>query len=629
MKRNLLLTVLFTFSCAMVFAQRFSNLPKIQPVKPGKAVPAVKTAYTGFETATGNLAESVPPSGNFGLDVVGSTVYDLQSNGGSGHRVYNSGNGNVAGVFTLSINPASYPDRGTGYNNAAAGVWGPSPAARTESARTGFTNLCVGPDGTEYTFAHLGAGVIRMAKRASGATSWTESDIPSPTTVLWSRAAVGGADGKTIHMICSTMPTGNGGTTFQGMNGVVIYHRSTDGGATWDIQGALLPGIDSTAFSGTDVEGYQIDADGNDVSILVLNTWNDCLAFTSSDNGTTWESRIVNDFPLDNYVVNAGYDPTTLPPDPNQPASIYDIFTSDGTGDILVKDGITHVWYGATYVNDSIIDDTGWTFYPGTNIGIVYWNSLMDDNAGVISGFCPDVDNSGVLEITDIANYGLGLSTHPAAAIDNDGNLIVVYSTVHELYLDLNSGSNYRQPWLCASQDLGQTWNAPRTLLNPDLLGSDSTEIPFLECIFNSTAKWADDKVHAIFQADFSPLTFLNNSDIDTESGDNQIRYVGYPTAWALATSTTNVSPESMKFVVTPNPANDRVVLQFTSTRTQESWVELYDLQGRVVRSTPPVTMGAGEGTTTINVSDLNNGMYIARLNLGNQFATQKVVVRH
>lgn len=628
MKRNLLLTVLFVLSCAMAFAQRIANMPNVKLAKPAKAVPAVKTFYTGMEATNG--AESVPPGVQaFAYDVVGNTVYDLQSNGGAGHRVVNSGNGDVAAAFTFSINPSGYPDRGTGYNKADGGVWGAAPAARVESLRTGFANLVAGPDGTEYTFAHSGPAAIVMNKRAPGATSWTESTIPSPTTVLWSRGAIGGADGQTVHMIASTMPTGNGGTAYQGMDGVVIYHRSTDGGATWDIQGALLPDINETNFTGTDVEGYAIDANGEFVSIAVVNTWNDCLLYTSSDNGTTWEKRVVNDFPLEKYVVNTGYDPATLPADPNVPSSAYDIFTSDGTVDVLVDDaGISHMWYGATYVNDSIIDDTGWTFYPGTNIGIVYFNTLMDDNTGVISGYCPDIDNSGVLEITDISNYGLGLSTHPAGAIDANGNLYVVYATTNELYLDANSNFNFRQPWIVSSSDLGMTWNLPKPVMHPELLGSDSTEIPFVEAMWNSVAKVADDHVHVTFQADYAPLTFLNNPETDTEPGDNAIRYIGYPTAWALV-DTKNVPAETIKFMVSPNPANDRIVLQFTSDRTQESWVELYDLQGKVVRTTAPVTVSAGEGVVNLNTADLTNGVYIARLNLGNQFATQKVIVRH
>jgi hypothetical protein len=52
-------------------------------------------------------------------------------------------------------------------------------------------------------------------------------------------------------------------------------------------------------------------------------------------------------------------------------------------------------------------------------------------------------------------------------------------------------------------------------------------------------------------------------------------------------------------------------------------------MQGRAVRTTAPVTVGAGEGAINMNIADLADGMYIARLNLGNQFATKKVVVKH
>jgi hypothetical protein len=65
MKRNFLLTFLFVLSCGMVFAQRFSNLPKAQLAQPAKAVPAVKKNFTGFETHDGQWAESVPPAAGY------------------------------------------------------------------------------------------------------------------------------------------------------------------------------------------------------------------------------------------------------------------------------------------------------------------------------------------------------------------------------------------------------------------------------------------------------------------------------------------------------------------------------------------------------------------------------------
>ncbi len=630
MKRNHLLTFLFLLAATGLFAQRVAN-PKAVQMANIKPMPAIKTAITGFETIHGQQADNVPPGTNSLLDLVGTTVYDLQSNGGVGHRVYNNGADTVTATYTFSLDAAGYPDRGTGYNQFAGGVWGPDPTARIEPARTGFTNLVV-TGGNEYVFSHLGAGKTNMAKRPVGSGTWTHSQIPSATTELWARAAGGGPDGHSLHVIASSMPTGNGGTLFQGMDGVVLYWRSLDGGATWDKQDMLMPGIDQTTFTGTDVEGYAIDCNGSNVAIFITNTWNDCLLYVSSDNGDTWTKRIVNDFPLVKYVVNSGYDTLLLPPDPNRPANDpYAIFTCDGTADVLVDDaGFAHCWYGATYVSDADLTDAGWTFYPGMNIGIVYFNTLMDDNAGIVSGYCPDINANQVLDVTGVSNYGIGLSSHPAAALDADGNIYLVYSTVHEEHLDLVNSLNFRQPFIVGSKDFGTTWTDPLPVLNPVLLEGDESDIPYLEAIFNSTAKLADGKVHTVFQADYAVLTYLNSNTVDTDPFDNTIRYVGYPTPWVFGMSKTeNVAAEALSFKAMPNPANDRISIQFDSDRSQECWVELYDMYGKPVRRTTPASVGVGQGAINVHAADLPTGLYIARLNLGNAFATQKIVVKH
>jgi hypothetical protein len=57
--------------------------------------------------------------------------------------------------------------------------------------------------------------------------------------------ATGGVDNSVIHMIPLTRPTGNGGNIYEGMDGAVLYCRSSDGGATWDPENLLLDDINS------------------------------------------------------------------------------------------------------------------------------------------------------------------------------------------------------------------------------------------------------------------------------------------------------------------------------------------------------------------------------------------------
>lgn len=632
MRRNLSHTFLFV---ALLASTAFAQVNKVKSTLPQPSiqvgVPTQKVHYTGFEAHDFN-GPSVPAADRSALDIVGETYYDLQSNGGVGRRVHNFGGDDIRAVFTFSNDAVAFANRGTGYNTRSGGEWGPPPTARLESARTGFTNYVVAPDGTEYTFAH-GQGPFRITymKRAPGATNWTQADVPTstPSGVLWARAAVGGSNGQTLHVIATTTPTGNGGVAYQGMDGVMVYSRSQDGGATWDIQDLLLPDINSDNFTGTDVEGYSIDANGDMVAIMLASTWNDCLVWISEDNGTSWTKYIVNDFPLDKYVVNTGYDPNDLPFDPNAPVPEA-IFTSDGTSDVLVDNsGIVHCWYGTTYVNDVDITDAGWVFYPGSNIGIVYWNSTMDENSGVVSGYCPDISRNDTIEVSDISNYGIGLSSHPSSSIDQDGNLYLMYSSLNELYVDPNTLYNYRQPFVVSSSDNGMTWNLPKEIMHIDLIGDDGfDEVPFLEGIYTTSAKHADDKIHVTFQADYSPLTFLNSPAEDPEPTDNTIRYIGYPTAWALV-NTQNVPAETLKFELSPNPAHDRVVIQFSSEGNQTAFVQVYDMYGKVVRQTTRTTVGAGTGTTVVNTADLPNGMYFVRLNIGNAFATRKLSVQH
>jgi hypothetical protein len=69
---------------------------------------------------------------------------------------------------------------------------------------------------------------------------------------------------------------------------------------------------------------------------------------------------------------------------------------------------------------------------------------------------------------------------------------------------------------------------------------------------------------------------------------------------------------------VSPNPATDQVTF---STSTADAIITLYDLSGKVISSTV-----ASSTTTSVNISSLEVGTYIYRVNAGDAVTTGKVV---
>ena len=596
-------------------------------------VPLLDQSFTGFERHQYESILKVPPAENQLLDLVGTTVYDLQSNNGVGHRVYNDGNGNITAVYNFSLNPTGYADRGTGYNKLENGVWGADPTSRIESVRTGSTNLAVAPDGTEYVFAHTNTYEINMSKRVLGGT-WTDSQIPSGNPVVWARAAVGGTDGKTIHVIACTLPVSQGGTLYNGMDHIVLYYRSLDGGLTWDIQDMLMPGVEAEYFFYNDIEGYAVDANGENVSVFVTSSWNHSMLYVSHDNGNTWESRMVFESAVANYLPDLGYDTLSLPPDPYREVlgDPYAILGTDGSVDVLVDDqGITHCWYGTQYITDKFLND-GVTNVYTTNSSIRYFNTNLDDNMSIPVGYSPDLNNNQMLDLTgNVSRYrGVAMNTFPSGSIDAAGNLYLTYCGVNELYT-LNAVLEWqaRQPFIIGSKDGGLSWTDPQVVLDPTLLGADSLEIPNWEAVFNSTAKLADDKVHIVFQVDKSPLTNVSASSIDKDPLDNTIRYLGFPTAWVLSSATNKIEKNNVDLLVYPNPASSELVVLFTAEGKQASRVEIYDMYGRKIQERIYASNTTERKNVRVPVNNLANGVYQLCVYDGNALATQKVIISH
>ena len=167
--------------------------------------------------------------------VIGSTTYDLQTNGSVQNRIKVHDDGTISTAWTMSNQfSSSFSDRGTGYNFFDGNSWGPNPTNRLENSRGGWPSIISLDNGSEMAITHsTDNNNINNASRVSVGTGvWTDNPVTNDY-LIWNRSVSGGSDGNSIHMIGLTAPTAFGGAPFNGQDGALAYYRSQDGGNTF------------------------------------------------------------------------------------------------------------------------------------------------------------------------------------------------------------------------------------------------------------------------------------------------------------------------------------------------------------------------------------------------------------
>jgi Secretion system C-terminal sorting domain len=637
---SLLLSTLFTGS---LMAQQEIAPKKTQGYFNKAAnycVPFTKKSYTGFEEIP-NAKPDVPSSAFArGLSKsIGVTNYDLQTNSTVKSRLINYGGGVLSGAYIFrSATPAASDDgRGSGYNSNASGNFAALPTKRVESVRTGFTNLVADVDGNEYLIAHTTAiapatgFAIVVSKKLKGATTWTTTRIPTsiPSGQLWSSAAIGGANGKTIHVVAAT------DQPYKGMTRALPYYRSKDGGVTWDKKDVILPGLDSTRYTGVSADNYNVIAQGDNIAITVFGSFINTETWISKDNGDTWTRKTVREFPLKLYKINDGYDPKKLPKDknPDKPSTPYAIFTSDESGTTFFdKAGKLHVMFGRMYVNDSITTDAAgvYNYYPSTN-SFAHWDeSYPKDSLLYVEGW-PDINKNDKIDITNtLALYGQAMTTYLTSAVGPDGNIYVAYSSVTE---EATTGDdiNYHRIYIIASKDNGKTWTDPYPVNNKKYFNPNgNVEIDFAECVFPTLATKVDaKKLHLLYQIDDAVSLQLNaaNGGQQADVTDNYFDYVDIDIADLVVSSEEVVVPAAIGFTVSPNPTQGAVELTYDMLKNGDVTIRLMDITGRTIQQVKLNNQTAGKQSYILQ-SNASAGLYLVQLTVAGQTATQKLVVR-
>ena len=178
------------------------------------------------------------------------------------------------------------------------GSW---PEDRIESDRSGFPSYAPIGENGEMVVAHLSGsiddGLLFNKRTYKGIGDWEESLFQGPAgheDILWPRMVSGGENHNTIYLIALSRPTANGGNIYQGLDGALLYSRSTDGGNTWDILNQVLPGMDSTEYDGFTGDCYSFAEPKDNQLAFVIGSWqHDMFLMKSTDYGQTFEKTII------------------------------------------------------------------------------------------------------------------------------------------------------------------------------------------------------------------------------------------------------------------------------------------------------------------------------------------------
>jgi hypothetical protein len=492
---------------------------------------------TGWASGEIQFEVTEPPSQTLPEKVIGQTYYDLQTNGSMPTRIINHGDGTLSAAWTFSGELGSpWSDRGMAYHFFDGTNWVSNPPYqdanninRIESVRTGFGSIGRVAGVGDIIVAHQTA-ISALQVSRNPFTNSTQNWISTAETsmpLVWPRIAVGGPDGRTVHAIALTEPTGGTftGAPFNGINGAMLYNRSTDGGITWGTTMVALPGIDSTIFSSMSGDNYAIDAKGNTVAIVAGESNSRVMLWKSTNNGLTWDTTQIMSFPyepwddsqitdldgdgdVDSFLVNGVYQTESIP-------------CSDGSYSILIDNqNQVHVWFGAMRMSNDVTGDGSFSYYPGTS-GIYYWKESFGLDGMTIIADLVDDDGDGAFTVfanyTSVGTtvgptpYAAGLTTFPSAGIDAAGNLYMIYSGAKEGLQYALDGfyPSFKHIYAVKSTDGGATWSLPTDLVGDESAGFDQ----FSEYAYCSMAKKVDENIHLIYQRDFFPGSAVTISD--------------------------------------------------------------------------------------------------------------------
>lgn len=517
--------------------------------------------------------------------------------------------------------------RGSGYNHFNGTAWSSSTAngVRIEPFRTGFPALVAAPGNKEVIVSHRvdtsgkSGGLVYNINGGIGSTSWTSTPVFEPAaqtpSMLWPRAAVSG-DYMVVIANYQDSTTAQPKTVRKnGVESPLVYSRYKFSTGTWVVSDMPLPGYDSTVFTEGGNDSYSIDANGDNVAVVIGGMFNSLVLFKSADNGDTWTRTIIDTFPVPHYK----FDRDTLPQSTVNNGSVH--VTVDAAGK-------AHVFTGLCSIKDSIMADGFFTYSyaryrGGVNDNIMYWNEITKGplNTSIASDVDSPIDGDSTITEASFTNadrrYSISNSTWPSAGIDATGRIFVTYSAL-SIGDETADPAQYRDIFCVYSSDNGATWSAPVNLTS--YIGFNREEA------YPTCAKDVTDKLHISYLKKEFPGGTVPTANEEVF----EIYYLGMPVDMivnggvGLNEKTNEVFTVNQNY---PNPFTGSTSVDVNFKRNTTATVIVTDLTGKQVYNSTFNNIPAGKSTLDINVGNIPSGFYFYSIEAEGMKVTNKMMV--
>lgn len=573
---------------------------------------------------------------NFKIDewteeIIGETVFDLQSNYSSQNRLYMFEDGTIGATWTMGFQTTTFPDRGTGYNYFDGTDWGEYPTERIESERNGWPSYIPFGMNGEIVCAHTTSGdngLVFNYRTDKGTGEWNEFFLAGPAgneDLTWPRAVTAGTDHSSLHVFAITLPVANGGSLYNGMDGALLYNRSLDGGLTWDINNVQPPEVTVDEYLALGGDYYAIaEPKGETLAFICASKWHDMFVLKSTNNGEDWEKIMIWEHPYPLFDWQTTVTDTFYTTDGAVAAAI------DNYGDVHVVFGLTRVGHfeiGDTYTSYPFIDGLGYwkegmpPFESDDPLNTMKPENLVEDET--LIGWTLDINGNGIWDVIgtveSLGNYRTGISSMPQITIDENDNVYVLYSSIAETFQ--TDDQNYKHLNLRVSYDNGESWSDTIHDLTGDVAHF------FSECVHGVMSPTSNDYIHIIYQEDTEPGGAVQG-DLDPYA-TNRIPYIKVMKD-ELGVGINNggqtyLNQISQNF---PNPASSYTTVNIHLMNPAEVGIEVFSLTGQKVIQEDKGSMPVGVHTLTLDVSGLSPGSYFYSVKANNETITNKLQIR-